>query len=101
MAKAAVKSSQEIGNLELRLKNSRKSMRKVTQKHKHQVNMHHVQKDSALFPTEATRLKEIQVRISSSIRTMPTGTVSVLTSSVTMASQLIRYFYTISDTANS
>ncbi|KAF3846479.1 hypothetical protein F7725_003557 [Dissostichus mawsoni] len=65
-------------------------MRKVTQKHKHQVNMHHVQKDSALFPTEATRLKEIQVRISSSIRTMPTGTVSVLKSSVTMASQLIR-----------
>ncbi|KAI4822569.1 hypothetical protein KUCAC02_008106 [Chaenocephalus aceratus] len=84
MANAAVKSSQEIGNLELRLKNSRKSMRKVTQKHKHQVNMHHVQKDSALFSTEATRLKEIQVRISSSIRTMPTGTVSVLKSSVTM-----------------
>lgn len=84
MAKAVVKSSQEMGNLVLRLVNSRKTMRKVTQKQKHHVNMHHVQKELVLWPTDATRLKEIQVKITSSRRTMPTGTVSVLKSSVTM-----------------
>lgn len=84
MAKALVKSSQEMGSLALRVVNSRKSMSKVTMKQKHQVNIHHVQKEKVLCPTDATRLKEIQVRITSRIRTMPTGVVSVLKSSVTM-----------------
>lgn len=101
MAKAVVKSSQEMGNLALRLVNSRNSMRRVTQKQKHHVNMHHVQKEKILWPTDATRLKEIQVRITSSIRTMPTGAVSVLKSSVIMVTLILwsvycgseRYFY--------
>lgn len=84
MANAQVKSSQEMGSFELRLKNSMMSMRRVMQKQKHQVNMHHVQKDSVECPTEATKLKEMQVKITSSIRTMPTGVASVLKSSVTM-----------------
>lgn len=84
MAKAVVKSSQEMGSLALMLVNSRMSTSKVTQKQKHQVNMHHVQKEFVLWPTDATRLKEIQVKITSSTRTMPTGTVSVLKSRVTM-----------------
>lgn len=44
MAKAVVKSSQEMGSFALTVVNSRKSMTRVTQKQKHQVNMHHVQK---------------------------------------------------------
>jgi len=80
MAKAVVKSSQEMGNWALRLVSSRTSMRMETQKQKHQVNMHHVQKEFVLWPTDATRLKEIQVKTTSSIRTA-----SVLMSSVTMA----------------
>lgn len=84
MAKAVVKSFQEMGNLALRVVNSRNSMRRVMQKQKHHVNMHQVQKESVLWLTDATRLKEIQVKITCSIRTMPTGTVSVPKSSVTM-----------------
>lgn len=84
MAKAVVKSLQEMGNFVWRPVNSSKSMRKVTQKQKHQVNIHHVQKETVVWPTDATRLKVIQVKITSSIRTMPTGTVSVFTSSVTI-----------------
>lgn len=84
MAKAVVKSSQEMGNLDLRLVNSRTSMRMVMQKQKHHVNIHQVQKGSVLWPTDATKLKEMQVKITSSILTMPTGTVSVLKSRVTM-----------------
>lgn len=93
MAKAQVKSSQEMGNFALRLVNSKMSMSKVTQKQKHHVNMHHVQKDRLLFPTDATRLNVIQVKITSSILTMPTGTVSVLTSSVTMVIVILRRFW--------
>lgn len=89
MAKAVVKSSQEIGSFTPRPKNSRTRMRKVTQKQKHQVNMHHVQKEYQLWPTDATRLKEMQVKISSSKRTMPTGAVSVLKSSATMVTQVL------------
>lgn len=44
MAKAVVKSSQEMGSLEWRLVNSRRSMRMVTLKQKHHVNIRHVQK---------------------------------------------------------
>lgn len=84
MAKAVVKSSQEMGNLALRLVNSRRRMRKVTQKQKHHVNIHHVQKEKVVWPTDATRLKVIKVKITSSILTMPTGAVSVFMSSVTM-----------------
>lgn len=93
MAKAQVKSSQEMGSFELTLKNSMMRMRRVTQKQKHHVNMHHVQKDPPRCPTEATKLKEMQVKITSSIRTMPTGVVSVLKSSVTMALRTLRSVY--------
>lgn len=73
MANAVVRSSQEMGSLELRLVNSRTRIRTVTQKQKHHVNMHHVQKESLTLPMSATRLKVIQLKIASSIRTMPTG----------------------------
>lgn len=43
IAKAAVKSSQTKGSLELRVVNSRMTMRKVKKKQKTQVNMHHPQ----------------------------------------------------------
>lgn len=84
MAKAVVKSSQEMGTFALRVVNSRRSMRRVTQKQKHQVNMHHVQRELVLWPSDATRLKEIQVRITWNIRTMPTGAVSLVKSMVTV-----------------
>lgn len=81
MAKEVVKSSQEMGSLEWRLVNSRRSMRMVTQKQKHHVNIRHVQKGmygEILMPIDANRLNEIQVKITSSIRTMPTGLASDL-----------------------
>lgn len=43
MAKAVVKSSQEMGSLALREVTSRRRMSRVTQKQKHHVNMHQVQ----------------------------------------------------------
>lgn len=84
MANAVVKSSQEMGSLELRLVNSRTRIRKVTQKQKHHVNMHHVQKESVRRATLATRLKVIQLKITSSTRTMPAGVTTALTFSATM-----------------
>lgn len=84
MANAQVKSSQEIGSLALSVVNSKKRMRIVTQKQRHQVNIHHVQKACVECPTDATRLKEIQVKSTSSMRTMPMGIVHALKSSVTM-----------------
>lgn len=84
MANAVVKSSQEMGSLELRLVNSRTRIRMVTQKQKHHVNMHHVQKELVMWPTLATRLKVIQLKITSSIRMMPTGDTTALTFSATM-----------------
>lgn len=84
MANAVVKSSQEMGSLELRLVNSRTRIRRVTQKQKHHVNMHHVQKESVRRATLATRLKVTQLKITSSTRTMPTGITTALAFSVTM-----------------
>lgn len=84
IANAVVKSSQEIRLFGLSSRNSRKSIISVTQKQKHQVNMHHVQKDSERLPTDATRLKETQVKITSRILTIPTGDISVPKFSVTM-----------------
>lgn len=84
MANAVVKSSQEMDSLELRLVNSRTRIRMVTQKQKHHVNMHHVQKESVTRPTFATRLKVIQLKITSSIRMIPTGDTTAVTFSATM-----------------
>ena len=47
MEKAVVKSPQDMGNRALKLVNSRRIMRRVTEKQKHQLNMHHVQKEAA------------------------------------------------------
>ncbi len=84
MAKAVVKSLQDIGNLALKLVSSRINMRNVTQKQKHHENIHQIQKDTVVLPTDATRLKEIQVKITSSILTMPTGPIRVLKSMMTV-----------------
>lgn len=84
MANAVVKSSQEMGSLELRLVNSRTRIRMVMQKQKHHVNMHHVQKELMMWPTFATKLKVMQLKITSSIRMMPTGDTTALTFSATM-----------------
>lgn len=84
MANAEVKSSQEMGRTELKLLNSRTRIRMVAQKQKHHVNMHHLQKESVRLPTSATRLKVIQLKITSSIRTTPTGDTTALTFSATM-----------------
>ena len=84
MANAVVKSSQEMGSFELRLVNSRTRIRMVTQKQKHHVNMHHVQKESVRRTTSATRLKIIQLKITSSSRMMPTGDTTALTFTATM-----------------
>lgn len=84
MANAAVKSSQEIGSFVFRVVSSRRSTRKVMQKQKHQLNMHQTQKDREVWPSDATRLKEMQVKTTASILKMPTGVVSVLKSTVTM-----------------
>merc|ERR1712212_700688 len=46
--------------------------------------MHQVQKEKVECPNDPTRLKEIQVKSNSRSLTMPTGTVSVPASSVTM-----------------
>lgn len=54
------------------------------QKQKHQLNMHQTQKDREVWPSDATRLKEMQVKTTASILKMPTGAVSVLKSTVTM-----------------
>lgn len=84
MANAAVKSSQEMGSFVFRVVSSRRSTRKVMQKQKHQLNMHQAQKEPEAWPIDATRLKEMQVKTTASILTMPTGAVSVLKSTVTM-----------------
>lgn len=84
MANAVVKSSQEMGSLELRLVNSSTTIRRVAQKQEHHTNMHHVQKESVMGPTFATRLKATQLKITSSIRTMPTGDTTALVSSATI-----------------
>lgn len=84
MEKAAVKSLQEMGIFALRPKSSRMSMRNVKVKQKHQLNMHQTQKDAVVVPTEATKLKVMQVTMTSSIRTMPIGTVRVFRSNLTM-----------------
>lgn len=76
IAKAAVKSSHPKGALLCIVVNSIMMMKRVTMKQKHQVNMHHDQYDSVTYPTEATRLKEIQVKTATKIRRMPTGWVS-------------------------
>lgn len=96
MANAVVKSCQEMGSLVLRAKNSKSSTSKVMLKQKHQLNMHHTQKEIELCPSEATRLKEMQVVITASIRTMPTGTVSVVKSSVTMLIGILWSVYSFS-----
>lgn len=84
MANAVVKSSQEMGSLELRPVNSKTSIRKVVQKQRHHVNMHQVQKGSVLRPTFATRLKLMQLKITSSTRVTPTGDTTAATFSVSM-----------------
>lgn len=87
IAKAAVKSSQTKGNLVLTVVNSRMRMRKVKKKQKHQVNMHQAQYGDETFPTVATRLKDIQVRMAAIVRMIPTGWVSDRKSTPIMAGQ--------------
>lgn len=84
MAKVVVKSSQEMGSLDLRPVKSSRMMRMVTQKQRPHVNMHHVQKDSVLWPADITKLKVIQEKITCSIRTMLTAPVRDLKSGITM-----------------
>lgn len=76
IAKAAVKSSHPKGALLCIVVNSIMMMKRVTMKQKHQVNMHHDQYELVTYPTEATRLKEIHVKMAAKIRKMPTGWVS-------------------------
>lgn len=76
IAKAAVKSSHPKGALVCIVVNSMIMMKRVTKKQKHQVNMHHDQYELVTYPTEATRLKEMQVKMTAKIRKMPTGWVS-------------------------
>lgn len=85
MAKAAVKSSQAKGTLELRVVNSKMRMQRVKKKQKHHVNMHHAQYGDETCPTVATRMKHMQVRIDAIIRMMPTGWVTECKSTWTMA----------------
>lgn len=75
IAKAMVKSSQEMGTLVFRLVNSRTRMRRVVKQQKHQQNMHQAQWDTLWTgtPADAANAKQMQVRTTSSIRTMPTG----------------------------
>lgn len=73
IAKAAVKSSHPKGALVCIVVNSMTMMNRVTKKQKHQVKMHHDQYELMTYPTEATRLKEIQVKMAAMIRKMPTG----------------------------
>lgn len=80
MAKAVVKSFQEIGNLALRLKSSRMSMSKEIIRQKHQVNMHQTQREKVVWNAAPAIQAVIRLKITSSIRTMPTGAVSVFKS---------------------
>lgn len=89
MAKAVVKSSQEMGSFELRLVNSRTRMMRVTEKQKHQENMHHDQNENHVWPLDATKLKVTHVKMTANILKIPTGTVSVLKSSVTMLTVIL------------
>lgn len=75
IAKAVVKSSQDMGTLVLRLVNSRMMMRSVMKQQKHQVNMHQAQNEELPWPSEATRLKVMSVSANSKSRIIPTGTV--------------------------
>ena len=61
MEKADVKSFQEMGILVWSVDNSRPRMSRVTQKQKHQVNMHQVQKEKVECPNDPTRLKQSAV----------------------------------------
>lgn len=73
IAKAVVKSSQPKGALVFSVVNSTMTMSKVTKQQKHQVNMHQDQYELATYPTDATRLKDMQVKMVARIRKMPTG----------------------------
>jgi len=75
IAKAMVKSSQDMGTLVFKLVNSRMRMRRVVKQQKHQQNMHQAQWDTLWFgtPDDAANAKQMQVRTTSSIRTMPIG----------------------------
>ena len=88
MAKAVVKSSQDRGSRSLRRVSSRARMRSVVKQQKHQENMHQAQYESPTWPADAATLKETQESSTSSIRTTPTGTVSVCRSRETMAIRL-------------
>lgn len=67
-------------------------MSKVTKQQKHQVNMHQDQYELATYPTDATRLKDMQVKMVARIRKMPTGWVSDRKSTTTMVAvvELVR-----------
>lgn len=84
VAKTVVKSPQEISSLELRPVNSMRRMKMVMQKQKPHVNMHPVQKESAMWPVDATRLNEAKLKITSIIRIMARGSATDLEYSATM-----------------
>lgn len=86
---AEVKSPQDRGSFSVRLVNSTISMKMVTQKQKHQENMHHVQKGSKVWPTDATKLKVTHVKTTSRILTMPTRSVSALKSRETILIEIL------------
>lgn len=86
MAKAMVKSSHEIGTLVFRLVNSKMMIRRVVKQQKHQQNMHQAQWDFASFgiPADAANAKQMHVRTTSTIRTMPIGRINDLKSTCNM-----------------
>ncbi len=86
IAKAMVKSSHEIGTLVFRLVNSKTMIMRVVKQQKHQQNMHQAHWDLASFgmPADAANAKQMHVRTTSTIRTMPVGRVSDLKSTCNM-----------------